>query len=249
MIINNYAKKWCEEDYDLKKEDFYVENAYYIASRQWAKGALKCCWIPVLVFFFSVIIDLSLKMSIGKSFLDSLVNSGFFTLAFWFYGIRKYDANDSMSAKGIYPVLLLFLFITKSKIPFAILAVGAIAVFALYIYLTIYNPIVYFKNAKKVKARIIEEENESDASEKESYDHWKEKYKAYRFGIPETNIPESDDEDAKARHLFDGYCNTLQALKTRYRQLLKQYHPDVGGDSDFCQRIIKVYEEYRAKLS
>ena len=41
MTINGYAKRWCEEDYDIKKEAFHIDNAYYIAKRQWAKATLK----------------------------------------------------------------------------------------------------------------------------------------------------------------------------------------------------------------
>lgn len=244
MVINSYAKKWCEEDYDIKKENFYVDNAYYIAKRQWAKAALKHAIIPILIFFISFVVN-DMNMGTGKAVLDALFNGGMFTTAFWFFGIRKYDANDPWSAKGIYIMMLLFLFLTKAKLPFFVVAAFGLANIALYIYLTVIRYIDYHKAASDIKKRIIEEEREEADASKQSYEKWKNQYKAYRFGIPESIINDDDPLLTQARELFDGYTDTKQALKTRFRQLLKQHHPDAGGDTEFCQRIIKVYEEYQ----
>lgn len=43
------------------------------------------------------------------------------------------------------------------------------------------------------------------------------------------------------KNYFDG-CKTLDDLKKRYRQLAKQYHPDLGGDGEIMKVINSQYE-------
>lgn len=244
MVINSYAKKWCEEDYDIKKEDFYVENAYYIAKRQWAKAALKHAIIPILMFLFTFVFCVQESSSMD-ALKNALFNGGVFTAAFWFFGIRKYDANDPWASKGIYVALPILLFLTRFRVSDVWIWLFGIGCIPLFLYLTVYRYIDYYRAARKIKKRIIEEEKEEADASQQSYEKWKNQYKTYRFGIPETIVHDDDPLLTQARELFVGYTDNPQALKTRFRQLLKQHHPDAGGDTEFCQRIIKVYEEYQ----
>ena len=244
MVINGYAKRWCEEEYDIKKEAFHIDNAYYIAKRQWAKAALKHAIVPVLAFFINFIINANVLTPIGAT-LNALYGGAVFTFAFWFFGIRKYDANDPWSAKGIYIFLPIFMFLTRNYLPNILtIFIGLIGT-ALYWYLTVYKYIEYRKTAKDVERRIVEEEREDSETSQKEYEKWKNQYQSYRFGIPEAIINDDDPLLTQARELFEGYTDSMQALKTRFRQLLKKHHPDAGGDTEFCQRIIKVYEEYQ----
>ena len=101
-----------------------------------------------------------------------------------------------------------------------------------------------------MKKRIIQEEDEEEQAAKESYAHWETGYKAFRYGLPEPEQKASNADPAmiEARRLFEGYQNDKQMLKTRYRQLAKQYHPDKGGDTKLFQCIIDVYEEINKTL-
>jgi curved DNA-binding protein CbpA len=38
---------------------------------------------------------------------------------------------------------------------------------------------------------------------------------------------------------------TPQEVRDRYRALAKVHHPDVGGTTEACQRLLKAYEEAR----
>lgn len=46
---------------------------------------------------------------------------------------------------------------------------------------------------------------------------------------------------------FEG-CKTKNELRSRYVQLLKQYHPDNGGNEETCKAIIAEYEYLVNKL-
>jgi len=41
---------------------------------------------------------------------------------------------------------------------------------------------------------------------------------------------------------FDG-CQDEQEIKTRYRDLAKQHHPDLGGDAEIMKEVNNAYEE------
>lgn len=244
MTINGYAKRWCEEDYDIKKEAFHIDNAYYIAKRQWAKATLKHAIVPILAFLINFVMNAANMTPLG-AMINALYGGAVFTFAFWFFGIRKYDANDPWSAKGIYIFLPIFMFLTRSYLPNFITILIGLAGTILYWYLTVYKYIDYRKAAKDVERRIVEEEREDADASQQNYEKWKKQYNAYRFGIPEAIINDDDPLLTQARELFEGYTDSMQALKTRFRQLLKKHHPDAGGDTELCQRIIKVYEEYQ----
>ena len=74
------------------------------------------------------------------------------------------------------------------------------------------------------------------------------------FGSADTfdSAATSDDSDPyndpelamdTARFLFDGFSSDLSTLKSRYRELAKQYHPDSGGSNGLMQCINHVYDE------
>lgn len=41
MVIDNYVKRWCYEEYDLKDEEFFIQRAYWTVNRGWNAGAVK----------------------------------------------------------------------------------------------------------------------------------------------------------------------------------------------------------------
>ena len=99
-----------------------------------------------------------------------------------------------------------------------------------------------------MEERIAEEEAEEEKEEQEAYKEWERGYKEYRYGLPEYDVPKDDPMLVEARKLFEGYTETLQMVKTRYRQLAKMYHPDKGGDTNFFQCVIEAYEELTQKF-
>src|ERR1700748_946133 len=44
-------------------------------------------------------------------------------------------------------------------------------------------------------------------------------------------------------------CQTLEEVKAKYKQLAKQYHPDLGGDTVTMQQINRAYTEATAKAA
>lgn len=245
MVINEYVKKWCDEDYDVRKEDFYAENAYYVAGREWA----NCGWKHGI---FAVVASVVATIVGGKSGFDAilnvLMNIGIFSVCFWLYGIREYDANSIDTSVGIYLLTAIMLFIGKGKMPILIQIVFALATMALFVRLSILDPIKFRAIEAKMKQRIIQEEEEEEQASAARHAQWENGYKAYRYGLPEGEQYGNEDPDMKrARQMFDGYTDTKQMIKTRYRQLAKQYHPDRGGDTKFFQCIVAVYEELGGK--
>lgn len=247
MIINEYAKRWCEEDYDIRKEDFYIKNAYWIELRNWTKGALKHIAIPILVFIGSFALCAAENGTLNGLY-NGLINSGIMTIAFWFYGIRKYDANCDLTDKTAYVTTAVALFLTRNRLPVWFNWIFAVATLALFVYISIVRPIRYFITKKEIKRKIAEEEKEKDDASKQSYGKWQEGYKAFRYGLPEGNVSNDDPKLKEAKDLFEGYTSDKQTLKTRYRQLAKKHHPDMGGDEDLFKCIIQIYEELNAQF-
>jgi hypothetical protein len=152
---------------------------------------------------------------------------------------------------GFYIMLAILLFVTKGKMNMALQVLFALASMALYVYVTFIRPIRFIKTARRMKKKIEEEEQEEEQYAKQSYSQWENGYKAFRYGIPEPeqHADRTDPDMLKAKALFDGYCNDKQMLKTRYRQLAKQYHPDKGGDTKLFQCIVSVYEDIEKALA
>ena len=240
MTINTYVKKWCDEDYDIDKEDFYMENAYYVADREWAINGFKHGFFALFVSICSLLLNDGITWNVIH---DAFTIIGILSLSFWFYGIRKYDANGLASCFPCYVLIAIFLFISKNKVPDIVQLLFTIPTFALYVYLSWVNPLKCFANAKKMEQRIEEEEREEEQESNAQYEKWKEGYKAFREGLPGADIQDESPVMIEARRLFKGYTDSQQMLKTRYRQLAKQYHPDKGGDTKLFQSIVEVYEE------
>jgi hypothetical protein len=243
MTINIYVKKWCDEEYDVRKEDFYVENAHYITDRCWALGGLKHGTIALFVSFAIAIF--SATNSTIDIISNALVNLGILTTCFWLFGIRQYNANSPETSFMLYLMTAVMLFVGKNKAPISIQYVSAVASCILFVYLSIVRPIKFIPMHRRMKKRMVAEEKEEEEASAQSYSQWEHSYKAFRYGLPESEqqTVESDPEMIKARQLFEGYQQDKQMLKTRYRQLAKQYHPDKGGDTKLFQCIITVYEE------
>lgn len=71
-------------------------------------------------------------------------------------------------------------------------------------------------------------------------------YSNNRTGNTTNNASERKTNDMD-ESLFNG-CNSAESLKTRYRQLMKMYHPDShNGDTEMSQKIQKTYEELSAR--
>ena len=243
MTVNVYVKKWCEEDYDIRKEDFYVENAYYVAGREWASSGWKHGVMSLVIAYFVGYIGFCCDNP--RCVLDALVTLGIFTVSYWLYGIRNFNANSPETGLIVYGMTLLFLFITKGKVSVATQILFAIPSCILFVFLAIVNPIKFSKVASHIKERMAQEEQEEARESTKRYSKWESQYKAFRYGLPESEqkVPDNDPNMVEARNLFAGYSNDKQMLKARYRQLAKQYHPDRGGDTKLFQCIIEVYEE------
>lgn len=240
MTINQYVKKWCDESYDVRKEDFFVENAEYIVERQWAEGGRKHG-------IFGAIAALLVATFCGQSGLPALIYGlsilGVSAICFWFFAIRRYDANTTEISTGLY-IALAYVLITLLKIvPVGYQALFAIPTTVLYVYQSIIRPSKFKKMKERMKQRMAEEAEEEDRRAKQTHAQWESEYKSYRYGIPENTSASSDPFMEKARAMFIGFTENKQMLKARYRQMAKQYHPDVGGDTKMFQCIIAAYEE------
>lgn len=246
MTINDYVKRWCDEDYDVRKEDFYVENAYYVAEREWAVSGFKHGLFALVVAAATI---LTADGSVAESILDAFVNIGIMAVCFFLFGIRDYGANDVGTSLGIYIMTAILLFATKPRVSDLIQIAFAIPAFAVYVYLSFVRPAKFLKMHKKMKQRIIQEEQEEEEADRAAHESWERSYKAYRYGLPEAEAAEKGDPMMKeARALFENYSENKQMLKSRYRQLMKEHHPDRGGNERLCQCIIAVYEELNQKV-
>jgi hypothetical protein len=245
MTVNEYVRQWCDEDYDINKEDFYMQNAYYVASRERAIGGFKH---GVVVMIISVLmIVFGSRTDIGKTIINALSTLGALTVCFWFYAAQEYDANSWESSKPHYIMIALFLLWTNIYVNDSIRILFIIASGALFVYLTFINPLLFIISAIKMRDRMKMEENEEDERDRAAYAKWENSYKAFRYGLPEMEVDgtESDPVMAEARAMFEGYTDNLQVLKTRYRQLAKQHHPDRGGDTKMFQCISAIYDELK----
>ena len=252
MVINQYFRTWCDEEYDVAKEDFYESNARYIADREWILSGIKHGVFILIFAFISYIV--SGCESVVQGALSTLVNTGILTVAYWFFGIRTYDANDADSGILVYFLVVVFLFLTKNKVGDLIKIIFAIPANVLYLYLCFYRPIRFIPFARKMRKMIKEEELEEEKRDSEFYNQWKAGYNAFR-----EELPPADEEDVvevkedprynEARAMFDGFCDNKQMLKARFRQLAKEHHPDRGGDTRMFQIILDVYDNLNGNFA
>ena len=62
----------------------------------------------------------------------------------------------------------------------------------------------------------------------------------------ENTNQETDKQDDEFQ--FFAGCNTWEDVKLRYRDLMKIYHPDAGGNEDASKRINAEYNALKAKF-
>jgi hypothetical protein len=248
MTINEYVKKWCDEDYDIRKEDFFIKNAYYVAQREWGVGGLKH-GIAALIIAGLLSFVINASEIISYNILEFFVNLGIFTACFYLYAVKEYDENDTGVSIVSYIMLAVLLFIAKGKVNDTIKVLYSIIMFLMYIYVSVVNPIRLLFIKKAIKEDMLREEGEEYKNAQQNYSSWENEYKAHRYGLPQAEMSRDDPIMIEARKLFDGYKESKQMLKTRYRQLAKQYHPDKGGDTKLFQYIVSVYEEESEKMS
>ncbi len=246
MTVNMYAKKWCEEEYDVRDEDFFIANAYYVAKREWASAGVKHGIFALVIGF---ILSSAGSQNITEFILNTLVNVGILTFSFYLYGARRYDANNLESALFCYLLPCVIMFLTKKKVDSFVLVLFSIFGGVLYVYQTIIFPCKFRKIKNDIKQKMEQREAEEEKSDYQAYEQWASGYKAYRYGIPEHASNTVDPNKEQAEELFKGYTKTKEMLRTRYRQLAKQYHPDMGGTTELFQSIISVYEYYNKKLT
>ena len=239
MVINEYVKRWCDEDYDVRHEDFFVENAYYVSEKEWAihgfRHGLVGGIIALAVLFFARAQFLS-ALSLAISIL------GIFTACFYIFAMKEYDAH-SVAGYIFYGVMATFLVISLFVMPDYVNLLFGIAMLPFYVWSTIIRPIRFMKTKKRMKEKVEKMEAEEEEAAKAQYSQWKRGYDSYRYGLPECETVNSDPMMDEARRLFEGFMTDKQVLKSRYRQLAKQHHPDRGGDERLMQCIIAVYEE------
>ena len=249
MTVNEYVKRWCDESYDIKKEDFFVANAYYVAEREWAIAGFKHLFLAVFAGLIAFVAYGANQSSLFVPVVNSVLTMGIMTACFWFYAVRKFDDNDPATSIVAYIAIALFLLIAQTKMPNVIKAILTAPSVAGLLYYSIIKPIKFIKIARDMKKRIIEEETEEETTAKDKYAKWKRDYESFRYGLPEAKMDDSDPMMEEAYSLFDGFRDSAATLKTRFRQLAKQYHPDHGGDTKLFQCIIAVYDEYKAQFA
>lgn len=106
-----------------------------------------------------------------------------------------------------------------------------------------------------MKLKILEEELQKLASEKKHIERQKEFYQR----VNQFNQQQSDTTSHKQRAVstsvgsgelfFCGVANA-KALKKRYKDLIKIYHPDnLDGDTGTIQEINRIYDRLRSKFA
>lgn len=248
MRVNEYVKRWYDEDYDIRQEEFYMQNAYWVAARHWMSGGIKNGIFALVVAFWTFVLYGNGHPTLGPAILGAFFGFAATSVSFFVYAIREYDANDWQASKIAYILTFLFLVFTKGKVHVAIQWIFSIAGTILYIYLSFVKPIQLFKVSREMKKKMAQMEEADEEADKSSYAQWEEEYKSYRYGLPQYDIPTDDPMMVEARKMFEGYTDSKEMLKTRYRQLAKKAHPDNGGDEHMFACIIDVYEELKNKV-
>ena len=240
MDINKYVKMWCDEDYDVRDEQFFFDNAKYVVYNQWDRAI---AWHRIIILIISAITCFLRFDGIVTGLTHGLSMVAVMTVAFWLKSVTEYDENDPDAATKTYVISLIFLWMLKRRLGTIWLSVMAIVGLFLFIKMMIIDKQKYSDFIKQMGKRLDEMAAEEEKREREEFKRWEEDYKSYRYGLPEFETNYSDPMMDQARHMFDGYTEDKQMLKTRYRQLAKQYHPDKGGDTNLFQCIVAVYEE------
>lgn len=95
----------------------------------------------------------------------------------------------------------------------------------------------------EMKWKILENELQNLAKEKQEIEQQKEQY--YNTYREKSYVGENGQKIVKGELLFSGVRNEL-ALKKRYKDLIKIFHPDnMSGDTNTIQEINKEYDNLR----
>ena len=236
MTINRYTEAWCYEQYTHDREEFFVDNAYYVLDREWNDICRKVMIFAPLAYIVTQ--TLGVQMALG--FAAVVV------FTYFMYGVRKIDAND-VDMKHPSLILAGFLIWSLFKLPDILIQIFIGVNIALYIYMVFFKTANYKKNRKRVEQNIDEEDYREEEEAKRYYSSWKEH--ADEEPTPEPKVDKTDPLEIEAEKLFYGYTDNKDILKTRYRQLAKTHHPDHGGNEELFKRINNLYEYHRAKFA
>lgn len=236
MTINRYTEAWCYEQYTPDREDFFVDNAYYVLDREWNDICRKVMIFAPLAY----IVMQTLGIQIALGFAAVVV------FTYFMYGVRKVDANDTEMK---HPSLFLAGFLVWSlfELPGIVINVFIAINIVLYIYMVFFKTAHYKKNRKRVEQNIDEEDYREEEEAKRYYSSWKEHVNDEPIDEPQVNA--TDPLELEAERLFNGYTDNKDILKTRYRQLAKTHHPDHGGNEELFKRINNYYEYHRTKFA
>ena len=158
MIINKYVQQWCEDDYDVRKEDFYMDNAYYVVGRQWASNGLMHRLFGMLFFVLSWLWNINCDST--APIIHACAITGILAICFWLHGILEFDANETGISGTVHKMGLVFFWILKQKLPFAGMVVLAMVGMCFYVKFGWIDPIKFNKTTrKKMEERIAEEES------------------------------------------------------------------------------------------
>ena len=245
MNVNVYVEKWCHTEYDPTQEDFYVANARYVVNRGWLRGTFVNIAVSIvasLVFF-----------AITHSVFAIGYAAGVFTIAYILYGLNNYWFDNIFRAVLGYVFTLIFLIWTWFKLPVALQIIFSIIGILLFISSSFYLLKRTFKERAAFNKLSDEQEDYFNKKDTEEFYEWKnEFYSHFDWYESETNNNYVNEYDSppdplvqKAKELFEGSLTSYTALKKRYRQLAKKYHPDVGGDEELFKRIVAFYEDHK----
>lgn len=266
MRVNEYYKKWCNEDYPIGKEKYMIKNAKYVFSRAWAKASLIhgiAILLPATLFATWVkdvpgIDDILLLGNIPLLRLIAIYADipllrvfailGIFTFAFAVCAARSLNDNSPDSNVGFYIVFSILGLIAVPKLKVWEQITFAVLSEVVYIFLTFVLPIYHFKAWRGFSKVDIDMETEKERRQEEAYNNWKKQYNQTNAGIPDQNAQQENPIFAQIREWFEGFTSDPQTLKSRYRNLAKQYHPDQGGDEEMFVSIRYIYEELRDKM-
>jgi uncharacterized membrane protein YgaE (UPF0421/DUF939 family) len=94
-----------------------------------------------------------------------------------------------------------------------------------------------------MKFKILEEELVKLASEKQQLEQQREFYRRVNDYERRNETRKHTESVVKGEMFFIG-VGSQQALKKRYKDLIKIYHPDnLGGDSSTAQEIMREYDQ------
>ena len=166
MIINLYAKDWVEENYNIKNEHLYMENARWLVEEPWYRNGIRtgCIYVGIcLIYAF-------FNSTNPTVIFDTLMLLAALTMANFFYMIREYDANDSTCSVIMYVATLIFLYLIKPHVGVAGQLAFVIVGIILFIILMLIVPVSMIKRKKQMEQIMKELDVLQEESDKQSYE-------------------------------------------------------------------------------